>query len=90
MPSLCRPTILLAGPRPLEVNQQSRWPTEIEIEGRWVSVQGAQGPERLCGEWWRPGAFDRDYWRLQLVDGRCPWIFCDRSTGSWWLHGWFE
>jgi protein ImuB len=95
-----RPTLILPIPSALSVHTNSGltnngltntgWPTALEIEGHWVDVRGAQGPERLCGEWWRPGAFDRDYWQLSLMDGRNPWIFCDRPTQSWWLHGWFD
>ena len=90
MPVPHRPTLILPTPSALRVHANNGWPTALEIEGCWLDVRGAQGPERLCGEWWRPGAFDRDYWHLALMDGRHPWIFCDRSTESWWLHGWFD
>lgn len=90
MPVQHRPTLILPTPSALSVHASNGWPTALEIEGHWVDVRGAQGPERLCGEWWRPGAFDRDYWQLSLMDGRNPWIFCDRATESWWLHGWFD
>jgi protein ImuB len=90
IPVQYRPTLLLPTPRPLSVHLKNKSPTAIEIESHWLDVGRAQGPERLCGEWWSTGSFDRDYWRLELKDGRHPWVFCDRSSNTWWLHGWFD
>ena len=62
-------------------------PARVEIDGRWFDITAAQGPERLSGEWWaRP--FQRDYWRVDLSDGRRAWVY--REEGHWLLHGWWD
>ncbi len=58
-------------------------------------VQGADGPERVRGEWWRADeevAFLRDYYRVEDAQGRRFWLFRDAPMsegGRWWLHGRF-
>jgi len=88
---LPRPTLLLPEPRPLRVQLDGAGlVVGVEVEGRWVKATRGLGPERLCGEWWTLDPFERDYHRVALSDGRLAWIFLDRETGDWWLHGWFE
>jgi protein ImuB len=87
---LPRPTLLLPEPRPLRVQLDAADDVAgLEVEGRWVRVDASVGPERLSGEWWTLDPFERDYHRVALADGRVGWIFLDRETGDWWLHGWF-
>lgn len=88
--SLERPTLLLSIPRVIAVQSNNGQPTHAVLEGRSWSIHHCQGPERISGEWWRLDDFDRDYWTLHLSNGRRPWVFQDRSTQQWWLHGWFE
>ncbi len=58
-------------------------------------VRGADGPERVRGEWWRMDeetASLRDYYRVEDVQGRRFWLFRDApmaENGRWWLHGRF-
>ena len=86
-----RPALLLPIPRPIQLRQEEdptgKW--AVEIEGRWSPVRHHAEVERLEGAWWA-APYTRDYLRLELVDGRQPWVFRDRKEGSWWLHGWFE
>jgi protein ImuB len=89
-PEQHRPTLLLPSLRAVSVHVKNDCPDAIEIDGHWIDVRGTRGPERLCGEWWTTAFFDRDYWRLELIDGRQPWVFCDRTSNTWWLHGWFD
>ena len=82
-----RPLALLPVPEPVV------WDTRVGRGllrgGRWEPVSQLLGPERLAGEWW--GArFDRDYWVVEVGDGARWWIFRDRETGEWRLHGVFE
>ncbi len=57
------------------------------MDGRWLDVVEAEGPERLSGEWWsRP--LDRSYWRATLGDGRVAWLY--QEDGRWALHGWWD
>jgi protein ImuB len=51
-------------------------------------VISADGPIRLCGEWWQKGrGFDRSYYWLTLADGSLCWIYRDHQDGRHYLHG---
>ena len=89
-PPLERPTLLMALPRAIAVQTEKGHPVQLLLEGKPYRIRSHQGPERVCGEWWRREEFDRDYWTLQLSQGRRLWVFQDRTTQEWWLHGWFE
>jgi len=83
-----RPTILLNPPQAIHVQvPPGGLPLAIDIEGRWVEVRKACGPERLEGEWWDRG-FHRTYWQVTLKDGRRAWLY--QEDGQWALHGWFD
>ena len=58
-----------------------------------------EGPERIAPEWWRdrPGTRLRDYYKVEVTDGRRFWIYRDGVLGDqrgdtprWFLHGVFE
>jgi protein ImuB len=60
-------------------------------------IRRAEGPERLCGEWWR-GSKEanvlRDYYRVEDEEGRRFWLYRDGLFPSpaeprWFLHGLF-
>ena len=46
------------------------------------------GPERIEGHWWQVPA-SRDYHRARASDGRRCWLYRDRRSGVWYLHGLF-
>ena len=46
------------------------------------------GPERIEDNWWRE-ATSRDYYIARDRAGQCYWIFCDRLTRQWYVHGIF-
>lgn len=57
-----------------------------------------QGPERIAPEWWRdrPGTRLRDYYKVEVQDGRRFWLFREGLLGDgrgdaprWFLHGFF-
>jgi len=53
-------------------------------------VTACIGPERIEHEWWRhSGAGDgaRDYFRVQSGGGVWLWLFRERSTSRWFVHG---
>jgi protein ImuB len=62
---------------------------------RWLTLAGAQGPERLAPEWWwddpawRSGL--RDYWRVETLEGPRLWLFHtpQATPPAWWAHGAF-
>ena len=96
-----RPSRLLARPEPIDTmallpDHPPRW---IVWRGARHDVEGADGPERIFGEWWKRDAETRavrDYFRIEDQAGRRFWIFRqgdgeDVTTGShnWFLHGVF-
>ena len=85
-----RPAVLLAAPLPVEVLDGPGGLEALEVEARTLPIRSATGPERLCGAWWEPMPFSRDYWRLELADGRCAWVFRELEGEDWWLHGWSD
>jgi protein ImuB len=59
-------------------------------------VVKAEGPERLCAEWWQAGeerAETRDYYRVEDETGRRFWLYreglYEGSMPRWYLHGLF-
>ena len=88
-----RPLRLLRRPERLEAMAvlPDEPPFRIRWRGTWLQVRAAEGPERLEPEWWRdrPGRPMRDYYWLEMADGRRLWI-CRAGgpgEGAWFLHG---
>ncbi|KIN68172.1 ImuB protein [Sulfitobacter donghicola DSW-25 = KCTC 12864 = JCM 14565] len=57
-----------------------------------------EGPERIAPEWWRDraGTRLRDYYKVEVTDGRRFWLFRDGVVGDarggdprWFMHGTF-
>jgi protein ImuB len=48
------------------------------------------GPERIETGWWRKTDVLRDYFRIETETGAHYWIFRERKTGAWFLHGRFD
>ncbi|AXI44941.1 protein ImuB [Sulfitobacter sp. SK012] len=57
-----------------------------------------EGPERIAPEWWRdrPGTRLRDYYKVEVQDGRRFWMYREGVLGDhrgsdprWFLHGFF-
>lgn len=97
-----RPARLLRRPEQLDhvVSElPDQPPRRFSWRGQSHVVVRADGPERIAGEWWkRDGERKavRDYFRVELADGRCFWLFrrgdgerTDTGNFSWYLHGRF-
>lgn len=56
--------------------------SRLQINRHW-------GPERIETGWWRGQTVCRDYWRIETDVGSQQWIYRDRRTGKWFLHGEF-
>jgi len=94
-----RPIRLLPRPEPIEA--MAPVPDDPPISFRWRRLQHrvrwADGPERICGEWWRgneDGEALRDYYRVEDEAGRRFWLYRDGlyrplATPRWFLHGLF-
>jgi protein ImuB len=48
-----------------------------------------QGPERIESGWWDGKDVVRDYYIARRVHGAKCWIFQERQTRCWYLHGLF-
>ncbi|MCS7033379.1 MAG: DNA polymerase Y family protein [Phycisphaerae bacterium] len=57
--------------------------------GRVHRIIHAVGPERIGGEWWIGHHKSRDYFDVELPDGRRWWVFRVNETGRWFWHGEF-
>lgn len=95
-----RPVRLLPRPEPIEA--MAPVPDDPPISFRWRSlrhhVRRADGPERICGEWWRGNEEAvttlRDYYRVEDEAGRRFWLYRDglyqpQAAPRWFLHGVF-
>jgi protein ImuB len=71
--NLQRPLWLLPKPLPCQ-------------EGRLVLKAG---PERIESGWWDGLDVARDYYVAQDRNGSRLWVYCDRSSGEWFVHGLF-
>lgn len=47
------------------------------------------GPERIESGWWDGGDVARDYYVAEDGDGARLWVYCDRASGEWYVHGVF-
>lgn len=80
--SSARPGWLLPQAKPLPLRQGRPWHREaLTCRGR---------PERLETGWWDGQRVTRDYWIAEGESGRRYWIYQDRGSGEWFLHGWFD
>ena len=47
------------------------------------------GPERIESGWWDGGDVARDYYVAEDRNGAKLWVYCDRVSGEWYVHGVF-
>ena len=88
-----RPAVLLDPPERVDVlSAVPDGPPYRLTRGRGpaVDISAAWGPERIQTGWWRGPRVERDYWRAELPGGELVWLFRDRRTGRWFLHGSFR
>lgn len=68
-----RPLWLLPQPRPCH-------------DGR---LKLTSGPERIESGWWDGCDVARDYYVAEDRNGAQLWVYCDRASGEWYVHGVF-
>jgi protein ImuB len=87
-----RPLRLLANPQPIEVASiaPDGPPLHVVWRGCDRPVIRVWGPERIATGWWRGPDLERDYYRAEWEEGAHAWIYRDRRTGLWLLHGFFD
>ncbi len=69
-----QPLWLLPRPRPL----------------RERGLQLLQGPQRIEAGWWDGQDVARDYFVARTRDGTRLWIYLDRRSGHWHVHGYLD
>lgn len=95
-----RPLRLLAPPEEVAVLYAVPEGPPARFRWRRVAYLTArhEGPERIAPEWWRdrPGTRLRDYYKVEVTDGRRFWLFREGILGDgrggdphWFLHGIF-
>ena len=47
------------------------------------------GPERIESGWGDGGDVNRDYYEAEDRNGSRLWVYCDRKSGEWYVHGVF-
>ena len=47
------------------------------------------GPERIETSWWCGSTIRRDYWRVEIDNGRWLWVYRNLDDHRWYLHGEF-
>lgn len=84
-----RPSRLLSRPEPVRVVALTPdgpvvrlWRKDVERR-----VLGSIGPERIGAAWWSRREPARDYFRVQEETGRWLWLYQDRTTRAWFVHG---
>lgn len=91
---LDRPSLVYSVPhliRDVEVNAHGHL-LGFSYQRQRVVVRSSHGPERLLGTWWQLPSVSvpqtsRDYFKVQDEDGLWWWVFRDRNSGQWFLHG---
>jgi protein ImuB len=76
-----RPVWLLDTPLPLpEPHPHQSHPSVLVLE---------QGPERIESGWWDGRGVGRDYYVARHLYGAKLWVFQERQSKRWYLHGMF-
>ncbi|WP_249278107.1 Y-family DNA polymerase [Thalassospira xiamenensis] len=96
-----RPVRLIDPPEPVEIlaRDTNGTPSRLRWRKMAVDIIHAEGPERICPEWWQCLDQDeyalspktRDYFRIRDQAGRLLWAFRTGTTGQdiWSIHGLF-
>lgn len=77
-------------PRKAEVEAPSGRLARVRACGVHGRVLEVAGPWRTSGEWWAPGAWDRDEFDVALSDGALYRIYLDRIRAGWFIEGSYD
>jgi protein ImuB len=65
-------------------------PIRFTWQGREHVIARCRGPERIETGWWRERYVQRDYYAVETTEGRWFWVFRERTSGDWYIHGAFD
>lgn len=91
-----RPFRIFCPPQPIDV--VATIPDAPPSLFRWRKlthkIRLAEGPERICAEWWKSSSTTRDYYRLEDENGQRFWVFRqglyhETTKPKWFIHGLF-
>jgi protein ImuB len=89
LPWLDRPSQILN--RPQKIRALAALPDTPPVWIQWqqetVRVRSGVGPERIESEWWKKEEDGRDYFKLQLETGLWVWVYREKASQDWFLHG---
>jgi protein ImuB len=77
------------GAGPLGNLQQPLWLLPKPLPCQKDRIVLKAGPERIESGWWDSMDVARDYYVAQHKSGSRMWVYCDRSSGEWFVHGLF-
>jgi protein ImuB len=64
-------------------------PAPLPLAGGIARLSELTGPERIESGWWDGEDIARDYYAAAAETGERLWIYRDRSSRDWYLHGIF-
>jgi len=88
-----RPPYLLAHPQEIKALalMPDRHPSSITWKGKQLKIIKGSNLERIAEEWWQKSSFNenrnRDYFKIQDQYGRWLWVFRQRASFKWYVHG---
>ncbi len=87
-----RPLRLLSRPCPVRVMAvvPDGPPTWFYWSGKEYAIAHAFGPERIETGWWKREDIQRDYFLVTAESGSRFWLFRDRRSGRWFVHGCYD
>ena len=79
------------GPKPAAEPNRHRplWLLPAPLPCRDGRLKLTSEPERIESGWWDGGDVARDYYVAEDRTGAQLWVYCDRVSGEWFVHGVF-
>lgn len=92
-PLLPRATLALRAlrpPRRVRVQTSDGAPRQVELASEQSRVTSCAGPWRLFGEWWGESCFARDYFDVELSNGRVVRMYHNLEADGWFVDGIYD